>query len=84
MWPPPRQQWLRPRLVKEMNMYKKEVDAQQARIDKLKAEGADAADIKKQAEVLEESANMIPDTHKRLEAAQHELQELVVRVCAVQ
>ena len=65
-----------------MNMYKKEVATQRERIDKLKEEGADAADVRKQEEVLEESANMIPDTRKRLEAAHLELQELVVRQAA--
>jgi tubulin-specific chaperone A len=47
-------------------------------VDKLIAEGADEADVRKQKEVLEETVQMIPDVKRRLAAAVQELSTMVV------
>lgn len=64
------------RLGKELISYGKEVEQEQARLDKLKDNGADIHDINKQKEVLEESQQMIPDCKRRLNLAYKELTEL--------
>eukprot|EP00842_Homolaphlyctis_polyrhiza_P000106 jgi/Hompol1/1096/HPOL_001629-RA len=61
------------RTGKELLSYKKEAEKQQARIDKLVADGADNADIRKQHEVLDETVQILPDTKRRLEIAYKEL-----------
>ncbi|GIL82774.1 hypothetical protein Vretimale_8334 [Volvox reticuliferus] len=65
------------RLHKEVGYYEKERDKEQARVDKMKAEGAESSDIKQAENVLQESAMMIPQTRQRLEAALAELQSFV-------
>eukprot|EP00128_Syssomonas_multiformis_P007744 Colp12_sorted_trinity150504_noHs@9069 len=65
------------RIAKEEQMYEKEVAQQEARIEKMKTEGKDEYDIKKQIEVLNESKQMIPDCKRRLEAAVAELKALL-------
>ncbi|RCI05591.1 hypothetical protein CU098_013636, partial [Rhizopus stolonifer] len=62
---------------KEHLSYLKEAESQQKRIDKLIADGADEADVRKQKEVLEETFQMIPDVKKRLAAAHHDLETQV-------
>ena len=57
-------------------MYGKEADKQRERIDKMKTEGKDEYDIKKQHEVLQETLDMIPDVKKRLDTAEAELKEV--------
>ncbi|EFJ48599.1 hypothetical protein VOLCADRAFT_104653 [Volvox carteri f. nagariensis] len=66
------------RLHKELGYYEKERDKEQARVDKMKAAGADISDVKQAENVLQESAMMIPQTRQRLEAALAELQSFVV------
>ncbi|KAI8342639.1 tubulin binding cofactor A [Chlamydoabsidia padenii] len=63
------------RINKEEAAYKKEAEVQQKRIDKLIAEGADEADVRKQKEVLEETFVMIPDVKRRLAKAYKDLEE---------
>ncbi|KAI8092963.1 tubulin binding cofactor A [Halteromyces radiatus] len=63
------------RIYKEHIGYGKEAECQQQRIDKLVAEGADEADVRKQQEVLKETNQMIPDVKKRLVAAYVDLQD---------
>ncbi|PIK61393.1 putative tubulin-specific chaperone A-like isoform X2 [Apostichopus japonicus] len=58
-------------------MYQKEAVDQEARIERMKQEGKDEYDIKKQHEVLGESMMMIPDCDKRIKAAYHELKNLL-------
>ncbi|KAI8579287.1 hypothetical protein K450DRAFT_175207 [Umbelopsis ramanniana AG] len=67
------------RISKEQISYGKELESQQKRIDKLIADGADEADVRKQKEVLEETVQMIPDVKRRLAAAVQELSTMVVR-----
>ncbi|KAL1931732.1 hypothetical protein VTP01DRAFT_9875 [Rhizomucor pusillus] len=64
-------------IYKEHIAYGKEAEQQQKRIDKLIAENADEADVRKQKEVLDETLQMIPDVKKRLAAAYKELQDKV-------
>ncbi|KAI9315887.1 tubulin binding cofactor A [Dichotomocladium elegans] len=63
------------RIAKEGVAYEKEAEAQQKRIDKLIADNADEADVRKQKEVLDETLMMIPDVKKRLAAAIKDLQD---------
>jgi len=65
------------RTGKEKVMYRKEADKEKAKVEKMKAEGKDEADIKKMTEVMQESLMMIPDSHRRLEKAYMELKALV-------
>lgn len=54
------------RLTKEKLVYEKEVDQQRAYIEKLKRDGKDEYEIRKQEEVLQESLMMVPDCQRRL------------------
>ncbi|CAO3693654.1 unnamed protein product [Umbelopsis ramanniana] len=65
------------RIGKEQISYGKELESQQKRIDKLIADEADEADVRKQKEVLEETVQMIPDVKRRLAAAVQELSTMV-------
>lgn len=65
------------RLAKEKTMYEKEAQQQKERIEKLKAEGKDEYDIKKQEEVLQESLMMVPDCQRRLVRAYDELKNIL-------
>ncbi|XP_044481553.1 tubulin-folding cofactor A [Mangifera indica] len=57
------------RIVKELHSYEKEVEREAAKTADMKEKGADPYDLKQQENVLAESRMMIPDCHKRLEAA---------------
>ncbi|KAG8649914.1 tubulin-folding cofactor A isoform X1 [Manihot esculenta] len=57
------------RILKEMHSYEKEVEREAAKTADMKEKGADPYDLKQQENVLAESRMMIPDCHKRLEAA---------------
>ncbi|PNF28941.1 Tubulin-specific chaperone A [Cryptotermes secundus] len=65
------------RLTKEKIMYEKDADEQRQRIQKLKDEGKDEHDIRKQEEVLRESLFMVPDCQRRLVKAFDELKILL-------
>lgn len=65
------------RLAKEKVMYEKEADNQRNRIEKLKTEGKDEYDIRKQEEVLQESLMMVPDCQRRLLKAYEELNSIL-------
>jgi tubulin-specific chaperone A len=66
------------RLTKEVLSYEKEVMTNEAKIQKMKDDGKDPYDIKKQEEVLGESYMMVPDSKNRLDAALFELASLIV------
>ncbi|PIN22838.1 Beta-tubulin folding cofactor A [Handroanthus impetiginosus] len=61
------------RLVKELHSYEKEVEREAAKTTDMKAKGVDPYDLKQQENVLAESRMMVPDCHKRLEAALSDL-----------
>ncbi|KAI7877699.1 tubulin binding cofactor A [Lichtheimia hyalospora FSU 10163] len=65
------------RIHKEQIAYGKEAEQQQKRIDKLIADNADEADVRKQKEVLNETLQMIPDVKRRLAEAYKNLQDAV-------
>ncbi|XP_063819712.1 tubulin-specific chaperone A [Pseudophryne corroboree] len=65
------------RLSKEKLMYQKEAKQQEEKIERMKRDGGDEYDIKKQAKVLQESYMMVPDCHRRLEAAHADLSQLL-------
>jgi len=62
------------RLVKEVQSYEKEVVTNEARVQKMRDEGKDPYDIRKQEEVLQESYMMIPDSKARLESSVADLE----------
>ncbi|XP_062220725.1 tubulin-folding cofactor A-like isoform X2 [Phragmites australis] len=57
------------RIVKELRSYEKEVEKEAAKTADMKEKSADPYDLKQQENVLAESRMMVPDCHKRLEAA---------------
>ncbi|KAI9105957.1 tubulin-specific chaperone A [Phlyctochytrium arcticum] len=61
------------RINKDLLYYKKEYAAQEARIAKLVADGADEHDVRKQQEVLEETNQMLPDCRRRITSAHNDL-----------
>ena len=61
------------RLVKEAAYYKKEVQENESKLAKMKEDEKDEYDIKKFAEVLEESVMMVPDSESRLKKAAEDL-----------
>ncbi|XP_073511151.1 tubulin-specific chaperone A [Phyllobates terribilis] len=65
------------RLSKEKFMYEKEAKQQEEKIERMKSEGGDEYVIKKQTEILQESRMMIPDCHRRLEAAHTDLTQVL-------
>lgn len=50
---------------------------QREKIEKMKADGKDEADIKKMNECMQESLMMIPDCHRRLDKAVNDLKPLL-------
>ncbi|XP_031091340.1 tubulin-folding cofactor A [Ipomoea triloba] len=68
------------RIVKELHSYEKEVERESAKTADMKAKGADPYDLKQQENVLAESRMMIPDCHKRLEAALTDLKGTLVEI----
>ncbi len=62
------------RMLKEVQAYETEVLTNEARIQKMRDDGKDPYDIRKQEEVLQESYMMVPDSKARLESAIEELQ----------
>lgn len=65
------------RLAKEKTVYEREAEQQKNRIEKLKSEGRDEHDIKKQEEVLQECLMMVPDCQRRLVKAFDELKGIL-------
>lgn len=65
------------RLAKEKVTYEKEAAQQRERIQKLKEQGKDGYDIKKQEEVLQESLMIVPDCQRRLAKAFDELKKIL-------
>ncbi|CAI5475791.1 unnamed protein product [Closterium sp. Yama58-4] len=65
------------RLLKELKSYETEVEKDAAKVEDMKARGADSHDIKQQENVLAESRMMVPDCRKRLETAYLDLQSAV-------
>ncbi len=65
------------RLLKEVTSYEKEAVTNEARVQKMRDEGKDEYDIRKQEEVLAESYMMIPDSKRRLEEALQALKQCI-------
>eukprot|EP00238_Polyblepharides_amylifera_P002694 CAMPEP_0196580612 /NCGR_PEP_ID=MMETSP1081-20130531/29614_1 /TAXON_ID=36882 /ORGANISM="Pyramimonas amylifera, Strain CCMP720" /LENGTH=110 /DNA_ID=CAMNT_0041900525 /DNA_START=65 /DNA_END=397 /DNA_ORIENTATION=- len=66
------------RTKKELIMYEKELEKEKVKTEKLRAEGAEAATVKQQENVLAEAEMMIPDTRQRLEKALQDMQAFLV------
>eukprot|EP01038_Epipyxis_sp_PR26KG_P004658 gene4658-6545_t len=65
------------RMIKEVESYKIEVTRNEARIQKMRDDGKDPYDIRKQEEVLQESYMMVPDSTTRMEQTLEELSSLL-------
>lgn len=65
------------RVAKEKVVYEREVEEQREKIKKLKQEGKDEYDIRKQEEVLQECLMMIPECKRRLAKAFEDLDNIV-------
>ncbi|WOO77698.1 Tubulin-folding cofactor A [Vanrija pseudolonga] len=65
------------RLFKEEALYREEVVAAAAQVDRLKDSGADGADVRNAERVRKDSEQMIPRTRKQLEEGLVALQDLV-------
>ncbi|XP_010414269.1 PREDICTED: tubulin-folding cofactor A-like [Camelina sativa] len=68
------------RIEKELHSYEKEVEREAAKTADMKDKGADPYDLKQQENVLGESRMMIPDCHKRLEAALADLKSTLAEL----
>ncbi|CAN0902211.1 Tubulin-folding cofactor A [Linum grandiflorum] len=68
------------RIAKELHSYEKEVEREAAKTSDMKEKGADPYDLKQQENVLAESRMMIPDCHKRLEAALADLKSTLAEL----
>jgi len=64
------------REIKELNLYRQEEQEQVTKVDKLKSEGADAADLRQAVKVLDEARKMVPDAQSRLQKAVADLKDL--------
>jgi len=65
------------RLAKEKVTYETEAEQQRHRIARLKQEGKDEYDIRKQEEVLQESLMMVPDCQRKLVKAIEDLKTIL-------
>ena len=65
------------RCSKDLIYYGKEAEKQKAKIEKMKAEGRDEHDVKKQIQVLEESEEMIPLSRDQLRKAKADLKKFL-------
>ncbi|KFM61620.1 Tubulin-specific chaperone A, partial [Stegodyphus mimosarum] len=65
------------RITKEVAYYEKEVEQEKRRLEKMKNEGKDEYALKKQEEVIRESARMIPHCRNELRAAYNELKTIL-------
>jgi len=65
------------RTHKELQHYHLELQTQKDKVAKMREDGRDVYDIKKQVEVQEETEVMIPDTMRRLAKAVEDLQGAV-------
>mmetsp|Transcript_80179 Transcript_80179/g.144776 ORF Transcript_80179/g.144776 Transcript_80179/m.144776 type:complete len:138 (+) Transcript_80179:105-518(+) len=65
------------RTKKEYEAYLKEEAAQRAKVEGMKADGKDEADIKKQIEVLNDTLTVLPDSRTRLRRYAEELRDYI-------
>ncbi|KAB8285835.1 tubulin binding cofactor A [Yarrowia lipolytica] len=65
------------RLIKEEKLYKQETAEQAARVEKMKANGEDEYDIKKQIEVLKDTEQMVPVMRKKIDEMKASLEGIL-------
>lgn len=65
------------RLSKEKTSYEVESVQIEVKIEKMRTDGKDEYDIKKQGEVLQETRAMVPDCQRRLKKAYGDLEALL-------
>lgn len=59
-------------------MYRQESADQEARVEKMKANGEDEYDIKKQIEVLKDTEQMVPVMRKKIDEMKASLEAILV------
>lgn len=65
------------RMVKEVASYETEAKENEAKVQKMRDDGKDPYDIRKQEEVLQESYMMIPDSKSRLSKVLEEMESFL-------
>ncbi|RWS03299.1 tubulin-specific chaperone A-like protein [Dinothrombium tinctorium] len=65
------------RVLKEKEVYEKEVENEKQRLNKMINEAKDEYDIRKQEEVINETLMMLPDCQKRIYNAYNDLKSLL-------
>uniref|UniRef100_K3XAJ4 Tubulin-specific chaperone A n=1 Tax=Globisporangium ultimum (strain ATCC 200006 / CBS 805.95 / DAOM BR144) TaxID=431595 RepID=K3XAJ4_GLOUD len=65
------------RVKKDLEYYAKEHAAQALKIEKMRADGKDEYDVKKQEEVLVETETMLPDCQMRLKEAAQDVENFI-------
>ncbi|XP_052792806.1 tubulin-specific chaperone A-like [Mya arenaria] len=65
------------RLTKEKGYYEQEAQKEEERYNKMKGDGKDEYELRKQNEVIGESKAMIPDTKNRLIKARDDLRNVL-------
>ena len=68
------------RTTKEYLYYFKEKDAEEGKLAKMRADGADTYDIKQQENVVQESTVMIPERRKSLEGLLADLRSALIEL----
>lgn len=71
------------RLIKEEKMYRQESADQEARVEKMKENGEDEYDIKKQIEVLKDTEQMVPVMRKKIDEMKTSLEAILVSMRGV-
>lgn len=64
-------------MKKDLEYYAKEHEAQAQRIERMRAEGRDEHDVRKQEEVLVETETMLPDCQSRLREAAQDVEAFI-------
>lgn len=65
------------RSIKDYTYYREEAKKLEERVDKLKEEGADEADVQKQTQVMQESVDMLPSWKTKIESALEDLKSII-------
>lgn len=68
------------RLIKEEKMYKQETVEQAERVEKMKSNGDDEYEIKKQVEVLKDTEQMVPIMRKKIVEMKESLEGILVSI----
>jgi len=71
------------RLLKEVTLYQKEEEAEVVKVEKLKADGAEPADLRRAEIILKEAQKMTPDAQERLGKSVADLRDLTIQAMSL-